>query len=299
MKEWLLNPKRMVDNPNPDNVVNWFAGFGTTDVAYLRSSFPRFQATYEFVQTVPLKEGSSVLDIGAHWLHQAFFYANEGHVLYCIDDPHTFREESVKWAAKAMGATLLPCSRLDRGDAINDLEENSIDLVLFCEIVEHITFNPIPMWKSIYRVLKPGGRIILTTPNSAYFESLWKRLHVLLADGCYGIGVADIFETGTYGHHWKEYSIPELETYFGRLSPDFKISRRVARTLHATPQQGKATFASLCAQGPTTLGAAIGFGDLVTVLQKRGLEPFSLCLFFDIVLRAKATGIQIAPPWII
>lgn len=43
-------------------------------------------------------------------------------------------------------------------------ESNTFDLVLASEIIEHVA-NPDTFLKEIHRVLKPGGKLLLTTPN--------------------------------------------------------------------------------------------------------------------------------------
>lgn len=48
-------------------------------------------------------------------------------------------------------------------------EDNSFDLVISCETIEHV-FNPQIMVSEMFRVLKPGGRVLLTTEN--YFNGL-------------------------------------------------------------------------------------------------------------------------------
>ena len=41
----------------------------------------------------------------------------------------------------------------------------SFDTVLCCELVEHLTADPMHMMTEIHRILKPGGHLVLTTPN--------------------------------------------------------------------------------------------------------------------------------------
>jgi SAM-dependent methyltransferase len=51
-------------------------------------------------------------------------------------------------------------------------DEGSFDIIVFTEIIEHIN-NPMPVLRSISALLKPGGRLYVTTPN---FNSLERRL---------------------------------------------------------------------------------------------------------------------------
>ena len=47
---------------------------------------------------------------------------------------------------------------------LNNIEENSVDYVVSFQVTEHIQDDN-SFLKEIYRVLKPGGSVILTTPN--------------------------------------------------------------------------------------------------------------------------------------
>ncbi|MEI6235162.1 MAG: methyltransferase domain-containing protein [Planctomycetota bacterium] len=53
-------------------------------------------------------------------------------------------------------------------NAVNPLQEfasNSMDVVLLGEVFEHILNNPAGLLKALYRILRPGGMLILSTPN--------------------------------------------------------------------------------------------------------------------------------------
>ena len=50
-------------------------------------------------------------------------------------------------------------------------------VVLCCEMIEHLLLDPMHMLLEIRRVLKPGGKLILTTPNCASLTSLACALH--------------------------------------------------------------------------------------------------------------------------
>ena len=46
------------------------------------------------------------------------------------------------------------------------------DLVLCCELLEHLQHDPMWMLLGIHRVLKPGGTLILTTPNAVSLRAI-------------------------------------------------------------------------------------------------------------------------------
>jgi 2-polyprenyl-6-hydroxyphenyl methylase/3-demethylubiquinone-9 3-methyltransferase len=256
-------------------VENWFAQFGHTDEGYLRAHFLRYQKTKAFALRAAREGPLSILDVGAHWLHNAYFYARDGHHVHCVDAANTFRVPSVARAAEAMGAVLYPSARLEFGDGISEISESAIDLVLFCEIIEHLAFNPIPLWKQIYRVLKPGGRIIVTTPNANYWPRLKANMECLLSKDGWGVTVNDIMTMGTFGHHWKEYTLNELREYFLKLSDDFGVSSYQFDDIQ--PQR---------LAPPSNL-------------------PFDFTedvrhdnIFLEVTLTAKTEGISIEPPWL-
>ena len=55
-------------------------------------------------------------------------------------------------------------------------KDNTFDTVLCWEVLEHLDVDPMFMLAELNRVLKPGGRLILTTPNITSSRGLWKML---------------------------------------------------------------------------------------------------------------------------
>jgi 2-polyprenyl-3-methyl-5-hydroxy-6-metoxy-1,4-benzoquinol methylase len=85
-------------------------------------------------------------------------------------------------------ATVLDCEERELGPRIrsvacdlNDrwpLESASADAIVTLEVIEHVE-NPRHFFREIARVLKPGGRMFLTTPNQL---SLASRLCLMVKD---------------------------------------------------------------------------------------------------------------------
>jgi 2-polyprenyl-6-hydroxyphenyl methylase/3-demethylubiquinone-9 3-methyltransferase len=205
-----------------ERYVELFQAHGGTDEPYLRHHFRRFADTKQrFLSHWNRDRGNRLLDIGAHWLHQALLYAIDGFEVTALDLPITFELANVRSLAQAHSIALLPNPDLAQATALRSLPDDTFDVVLFTEIIEHITFNPVTMWREIYRVMKPGARLVITTPNYYALRGRtwqWGRFFKRFGGG---LDVLDILSRHTYAHHWKEYSLRELIYYFCVLSPDF------------------------------------------------------------------------------
>lgn len=199
---------------------------GPTDKAYLSAHFDRFIGTFrQFIGHWTGDPNAHVLDIGAHWLHQSVLFARAGFRITAGDFSATLELDGVRKLAKHHAIDLLIYDEIASGQALNAIPDTSVDVVLFTEILEHITFNPVALWESVYRIMRPGGRIVITTPNFYAADSrAWQIKRFLSGFGA-GIENTEILQTPTYGHHWKEYSRKEICHYFCSLSPDFHIHR--------------------------------------------------------------------------
>jgi len=91
-----------------------------------------------------------------------------------------------------------------------DVERHSLealgtfDICLFCEVLEHLPFDPAWALFNIVRTLRPGGLLLLTTPNPARLENLEKmiRHRATFSDPVSGYGI--------HGRHNREYAASEL-----------------------------------------------------------------------------------------
>ena len=107
--------------------------------------------------------------------------------------------------------------------------DGEMDVVVFGEVLEHMTNDPMHALREIARVLKPGGRLVLTTPNVARIENV-----VALLDGR---NIYDPYSGyGPYGRHNREYTrneIHQLLTYCG-FEPEISYTANVHRDVRAT-----------------------------------------------------------------
>lgn len=81
--------------------------------------------------------------------------------------------------------------------------DDSFDVVLMCEVIEHLQRDPVQVLLEIKRVLKLGGSLIVTTPNVNRLENV-----------CRMIAGANIYDPysgyGPYGRHNREYNKHDL-----------------------------------------------------------------------------------------
>jgi len=50
--------------------------------------------------------------------------------------------------------------------------DRTFDAVLLSEVLEHLMYSPLPMFREIHRVLKPSGTLLISTPNPAGLRKL-------------------------------------------------------------------------------------------------------------------------------
>ena len=98
------------------------------------------------------------------------------------------------------------------------------DVVLFCEILEHLLSDPVHALTEIRRVLKPNGVLVLTTPNVARLENVCKIVA--------GENIYDPYSGyGPYGRHNREYTKHDL---YRLLSANgFEIEELFSADVHA------------------------------------------------------------------
>jgi 2-polyprenyl-6-hydroxyphenyl methylase/3-demethylubiquinone-9 3-methyltransferase len=251
---------------------------GSTDAAYLKDHYPRLYLTKELVYQGWDWEKADILDVGAHWLHQSVYFALDGHHVTAADFATTLEDEAVREIAAKFNIDSLVYEDLSVEHALDALDDDSMDVILFCEILEHITFNPVAMWKAFYRVLRPGGRIIITTPNFYHAGIMFPAIFRFWTGWGSGISVVEILNKNTYSPHWKEYSKKEISRYFELLSPDFVVKKQ--RYL------------------PDGLGIVELNWKGKLLYDKRNILPvFRKGIYSEIELLHKDSGITISPRW--
>jgi glycosyltransferase involved in cell wall biosynthesis/SAM-dependent methyltransferase len=152
----------------PEVITTWVSPEGRE---YANTHKSRFVHTLEI--TPPGDASQSVLEMGAYMQITAplKFQLGYGNVRGCYYgtlgrvDHKTITSES---------GEVFECD-IDLFDAEKDLypyADASFDTVLCCELIEHLFTDPMHMMSEINRILKPGGHLVLTTPNIGSLRSV-------------------------------------------------------------------------------------------------------------------------------
>lgn len=226
-----------------NDYIKLFEKYNDPAISYLKDHAHRFLCTKELVSSrLSRTDGTRLLDIPSHWLHNALLYARDGYkVTACDLAGGEISTPSVIKCAFDYDIELIPCQSLQNPIELDNSPDGIFDIVMFTEVIEHITFNPIKMWTIIYKKMKEGGKIIVTTPNYHYVRgSLFNDIKKLLLGHSTGIAVSDILEIQDYAPHWKEYTRKDILKYFSMLSPDFIISKIIYNDLYGWQSIGRA-----------------------------------------------------------
>jgi SAM-dependent methyltransferase len=103
--------------------------------------------------------------------------------------------------------------------------DDTFDVVMFAEMIEHLAVNPVWALSEIHRVLKPGGHLIVTTPNALSIERVGSVL-----TGRRPIVVDHYNPAFGYGaRHNREYASYELHALLDETG--FEVESMTARDL--------------------------------------------------------------------
>ena len=170
---------------------------------YVTADFKRFVYT---LGLVPDRSDLKLLELGANpyftttLLHK--FRRAELHLANFFDQPE--REGSQQVTVHKTGEVITYHYRqfnIERDSF--PYEDDTFDVVLCCEIIEHLLSDPVHALIEIRRVLKPGGVLVLTTPNVARLDNVRKIIA--------GENVYDPYSGyGPYGRHNREYTPQDL-----------------------------------------------------------------------------------------
>jgi len=101
----------------------------------------------------------------------------------------------------------IPCSGINVECEPFPYPDAHFEVVVCAEVIEHLTFCPSWMLYEIHRILRPGGTLVLTTPNAMRLFYRFGKAR----SAFHGHDIADVFSGyGPYGRHNRELTPAEL-----------------------------------------------------------------------------------------
>lgn len=173
---------------------------------YLERDWRRFMYTWQLCRNLK----GRCLEIGSspYFMTSLLMEFTELDVVMSNYAPSSSKtgEHFVQWSSPQTGVLAQHAMKHDLFNVECDLlpyPDNHFDVILFCEVLEHMTNDPLAALMEIRRVLKPGGQLVLTTPNIACANNLMKIAQ--------GKNINDRYSAyGPYGRHNREYTASEV-----------------------------------------------------------------------------------------
>ena len=100
--------------------------------------------------------------------------------------------------------------------------DDRFDIVISCEVFEHLNFNPLPIIKEINRVTKINGFLYVSVPNIA---NLHNRLKLFNGESIHN-PISEFFDqlqlkkNKIVGLHWREYTAAEMNEMLNLMDFD-------------------------------------------------------------------------------
>jgi SAM-dependent methyltransferase len=191
-------------------------GLASWEVGYLDYHQRRYEDT---LCLLPAGQGRRLLDVGSFPGHLSALAQGRGWEVTGLNNDI---EGAAPWAlflerCRERKIEILGC---DVERERFPIPTASFDAVLFCELFEHLYWNPFHTLKEIFRVLKPGGLLVLTTPNWRRAETFFRFVHDWGSQPPVSRPFYALFPSLLYHRHNREYTGSELDYYLARQGKD-------------------------------------------------------------------------------
>lgn len=170
---------------------------------YFDQQLGRYEHTLTYLNEHRMSR-QTLLDVGSHLLHFSMAASALAYQVRGIDIEFFVKHPLNKPRQERYGISGLRICDLSKGAIPYD--DQSFEVINFSETLEHLNFNPLPVIKEFHRVLKPGGMVLITTPNVL---RLGNRLRLLMGHNILS-ELKDLCWQPPYSVHYREYSLSEV-----------------------------------------------------------------------------------------
>ncbi|MCI5221118.1 MAG: methyltransferase domain-containing protein [Candidatus Electrothrix sp. AR4] len=221
-------PIQYPDGETEESLLNYLTGFrlegstGNELEGYLKQDFKRFVYT---LNLLPEKHDESLLEIGANpyftsillkkYTNYRLFFTN----YFGIEDGMARQTHNNPFLGETFEFEYIN-HNVDNNDIPFD---EKFDVILFCEVLEHLVNDPMQAILRIKKSLKENGILILSTPNVNRLENISKMIS--------GTNIYDPYSGyGVYGRHNREYNKHELLMLLSHCG--FEIEKMFTSDVH-------------------------------------------------------------------
>ena len=195
-------------------------GEGENEYAYLNNLEHSYARTIKDVVPLLPKEGK-VLEIGSLFGVVSRILKQKGYAVTGTEIPEFHQSEKLR---KLYSENGIAFDKVNLRDYKLPYPDESFDMVIICEVLEHLNFNPLPVLKEINRVLKKGSYIYCAMPNQARIEN---RLKLVFGRSIhdpiqYFFDQLNKDKNLIVSRHWKEYTMAEAIEMIGRMGFEIK-----------------------------------------------------------------------------
>lgn len=259
----------------------WSIQFGLPRTEDIPANFNRFHSTYQF--TSPgLIPGSNILYVGSQWLHQALMYIFQGHILTCVELDVINSASDIREAADRLFVNLLSYRDVGHQEFVDEMPTKKFELVLISETVALKSWKLTRFWDQILSSMKVGGRLVIVTPNSSYFESIYQKENELIDEELGEEGIPSFFDLALREQKAIHFTIHELIRDLSRFSEKLKVMRYEIKSPNSSLASEKARALQLkLSAGPHEQNE---FFAQINHLEKRGENPFGSHIYLDLML---------------
>lgn len=194
------NPYSSVDT----KVISAYSRVMTCNDGYHKTHVARFVRTIDLLMKE--KPEGELLEVGTSGLFPMMLKQLAPDLKVTVTHFDTSRKEEKTIVLPLCGNTItVPAYFINLEQNKIPADNEKFDVVLCCEVLEHMEQDPMFMLSEINRVLKPGGLLLLTTPNITSSRSLIKIL-----SGVEPYFYMQYHKTGELYRHNYEYSVPTV-----------------------------------------------------------------------------------------
>lgn len=155
------------------------------------------------------KSSGRLLEIGSYLGCVSFALKKLGYSVSALDIPEFYDSQSLR---STFDRHAVPYCGHNLKQPRLPYESTCFDMVIMCEVIEHLNFNPLPALMEINRILKSGGYLYIGTPNQSRLVNRLRALTGRSVHNPIDHYFAQLGHNGNMivGLHWREYTLQEM-----------------------------------------------------------------------------------------